>query len=408
MRKIGIMGGTFNPVHNAHLAMAEAAYEQYKLDEVWFMPSKNPPHKEKNEIISEEHRKRMIQFAIDDIPHFQFSDFELKREGTTYTSETLKELRKKYKNTVFYFIMGGDSLLAFHTWHQPKKVAARCIILAAPREDITFNEWQNICREKGEEFQGDIRPLLFDFMDISSQTIRKKRRKGESVAGMCPDKVRCYMDLHHFYRADFQKMYDGDYSLFTCLSSTLRPKRYEHTVGVAYTAASLAMGLGDENLQKQAFLAGMLHDCAKYYTGREQIALCSEYDIPLTEIEKENTALIHGKLGAYLAKERYGITDSDILSAITWHTTGKPDMTILEKILYIADYIEPKRKMDTSPYSLEDIRKCCFQNLDQGLYMILCCSVSYLEQSGKKMDPLTLETYNYYKNKRKREEKGVW
>ena len=104
MKKIGIMGGTFNPIHNAHLMMAQAAYEQYKLDEVWFMPSKNPPHKQKQDILSDEHRKRMIQFAIDEIPHFVFSDMELKRQGTTYTCDTLEQLHKDLPEAEIYFI----------------------------------------------------------------------------------------------------------------------------------------------------------------------------------------------------------------------------------------------------------------------------------------------------------------
>ena len=182
-----------------------------------------------------------------------------------------------------------------------------------------------------------------------------------------------------------------------CLSSTLRPKRYEHTLGVANTACNLAFCYGDEKLQKQAYLAGLLHDCAKYYTGEEQIALCEQYQIPFTEIESENTALIHAKLGAYLAKERYGITEPEILSAIACHTTGKPAMTTLEKILYIADFIEPNRKMNTSPYTLSEIRKTCFKDLDRGLYMILNCIVSHLEQLEIKTDTLTKETFEYYK-----------
>lgn len=121
MKKIGIMGGTFNPIHNAHLMMAQAAYEQYELDEVWFMPSKNPPHKSQSEIVSEEHRSRMVQFAIDDSKHFLFSDIELKRQGTTYTCETLAQCVEEFSDTRFYFILGGDSLCHFEQWYHPEK-----------------------------------------------------------------------------------------------------------------------------------------------------------------------------------------------------------------------------------------------------------------------------------------------
>lgn len=398
MKKIGIMGGTFNPIHNAHIAMAEAAFEQYALDEVWFMPSKNPPHKEKSEIISDEHRKRMIQFAIDSISHFSFSDFELKREGITYTYETLIKLKKKFPQTIFYFIMGGDSLFNFHTWYHPEKIADQCVILAAPREDATWEKWCDICREKSTEFQGDIRPLKLGFLNISSDTVRKKIENGESVAGLCPDKIRRYIQLHQFYvkRTDYKPQIPD--SLLNCLASTLRPKRYEHTLGVANTASNLAFSHGDERMQERAYLAGLLHDCAKYYTGKEQISLCEQYQIPITDIEMENKALVHAKLGAYLARERYGVTDSEILSAIACHTTGKPAMTMLEKILYIADFIEPNRKMATNPYPLSEIRKTCYEDLNRGLYMILECVVSHLAQSGIKTDRQTQESFDYYKN----------
>ena len=133
MKKIGIMGGTFNPIHNAHLMMAEAAYEQYGLDEVWFMPSKIPPHKDSREIVSEEHRSRMIQFAIDDYKHFLLSDMELKREGVTYTCETLQQCLNEFPEDHFYFILGGDSLCDFEKWCHPEKIARMCTILSVSR-----------------------------------------------------------------------------------------------------------------------------------------------------------------------------------------------------------------------------------------------------------------------------------
>ena len=120
--KIGIMGGTFNPIHNAHLMMAQAAYEQYKLDEIWFMPSAKPPHKNQDEIAEKEHRKRMVQFAIDKTPYFKYSNVEYKREGKTYTYDTLVELKKEREDAHFYFIMGGDSLAQFEQWYHPEKI----------------------------------------------------------------------------------------------------------------------------------------------------------------------------------------------------------------------------------------------------------------------------------------------
>ncbi|MCH5265296.1 MAG: nicotinate-nucleotide adenylyltransferase [Lachnospiraceae bacterium] len=399
MKKTGIMGGTFNPVHNAHIMMAQAAYEQYGLDEVWFMPSKNPPHKKTSGIVSEEHRKRMVQAAIDGIPYFKFSDLELKREGTTYTSDTMEQLRREFPDREFYFILGGDSLRDFDKWHKPEKILKYCKILAAPRGSLSDEEMKKLCRQQGKKLHGEILPLAMNHIQISSEQIRKRIEAGKSVLAYCPRKVVMYSNLHGLYGAPVPKMKksQADKELLDSLEATLRPKRYMHTLGVAYTASSLAFCHGAQ--AEEAELAGLLHDCAKYFTDGEMFALCEEYEIELSPAERANTALIHGKLGAALAKSRYGVKKEEILSAIRYHTTGRPAMTLLEKILYAADYIEPRRHMEPEPYSLSEVRKACFENLDQGLLMILTNTLQYLRDSGKEIDERTVETYEYYKKK---------
>lgn len=402
LKKIGIMGGTFNPVHNAHLMMAQAAYQQYQLDEVWFMPSKNPPHKDSKDIVSAEHRSRMVQFAIDRIPYFSFSDLELKREGITYTCETVKVLHEIYPKASLYFIMGGDSLAAFGEWYQPEKILKYCTILAAPRGDVSAEAVKSLCKEQGARFHGEILPIRMNHIPIASEEIRGKVRDGGSVLAFCPEVVLLYMRIHGLYGLKPGKLQLKNVNkvLLDWLSATLRPGRYLHTLRVAETAAALALCHCEDpdRDSRRAELAGMLHDCGKYYTGDEMIALCREYEIPLSETEKKNTALIHGKLGAYLARERYGIRDEEICSSISYHTTGKPDMTLLEKIIYVADYIEPGRKMNSKPYSLSEIRKESFRDLDHALLMILINTITYLESSPEKeIDELTVQTYHYYK-----------
>lgn len=400
MKKIGIMGGTFNPIHNAHIMMAQAAYEQYHLDEVWFMPSKNPPHKEKNDIVSEEHRTRMVQFAIDGMKHFIFSDMELNREGITYTSDTLEQIHAELPESELYFILGGDSLENFAHWHEPEKILKHCTILAAPRGNLGNNEMDEICRTQGKKLKGTILPIKMNHIQISSEQIRKRLKKGKSVAAFCPEKVRNYIHLHGLYGSTVTayKKKKVDKELLEALVSTLRPKRFAHTMGVAYTATSLAFCHGVD--AKKAELTGILHDCAKYYTGEELLTLCEKHGIELTPIERINTALIHAKFGAWLAKERYGIEDEEILSAICCHTTGKPNMTALEKIVYAADYIEPGRHMKCEPHSLENVRRECFKNLDTGIWMISENTVHYLQGADMAVDELSMQTYEYYKSRR--------
>lgn len=177
------------------------------------------------------------------------------------------------------------------------------------------------------------------------------------------------------------------------LKKELDTSRYHHTIGVMYTAASLAMcyGIGLEN----AMMAGVLHDCAKCIPDNEKIRLCKEYGIILTETEIQNTALIHSKLGAYLAEHNYGVTNREILDAIAGHTTGHPKMTVLEKIIFIADYIEPGR--NTAP-DLMVIRKLAFEDLDRTMYKILNDTLNYLHQKGGIIDTMTEKTYQYYRD----------
>lgn len=173
----------------------------------------------------------------------------------------------------------------------------------------------------------------------------------------------------------------------------LEKKRYLHTISVAYTAANMAMVHG-VNLHK-AYIAGLLHDNAKCIPTEKKIALCKKYKLSVSEAELANPELLHAKLGACLAKEKYGIDDEEILAAIASHTTGHPDMTMLEKIIYIADYIEPRRK---PLQNMELIRCYAFTDIDRALRIILENTLQYLEKKGATMDPLTLDTYQFYQS----------
>lgn len=171
--------------------------------------------------------------------------------------------------------------------------------------------------------------------------------------------------------------------------------RFEHSEGVMYTAAALAMRYG-ENLEK-AQIAGILHDCAKCIPDNKKLKICEKNHIEITEAERCSPFLLHAKVGAYIAKEKYNIEDTEILDAIACHTTGKPAMTLLEKIIYISDYIEPMRNKASN---LEEVRKMAFVDLDETLFKILSDTLVYLEKSSKKMDPMTMQTYEYYRKQR--------
>ncbi len=177
------------------------------------------------------------------------------------------------------------------------------------------------------------------------------------------------------------------------LKKELEKERYEHTLGVMYTAGCLAMRHGCD--MDQAMMAGLLHDCAKCIPNDKKLKLCKKYNIALTQTEIDNPFLIHAKLGAFLSAEKYHVTDPEICHAILVHTTGAPDMNLLDKIIFIADYMEPNR--NKAP-NLTAIRALAFQDLDQALIRILEDTLGYLAKGDKKdsIDPMTRKTYEYY------------
>ena len=176
------------------------------------------------------------------------------------------------------------------------------------------------------------------------------------------------------------------------MEKTLDPKRYEHTLGVEFTAAALAMRY-DASVQN-AQLAGLLHDCAKCLSDEKRLAICERHNISVNDVEKRNPFLLHAKVGSFLAMDEYGVTDPDVIHAILNHTTGRPGMSLLEKIIFIADYIEPGRKQAPN---LQMIRKLAFINLDEALIKILEDTLTYLKESGGEIDPMTEKTYQYYR-----------
>lgn len=186
---------------------------------------------------------------------------------------------------------------------------------------------------------------------------------------------------------------DSARQLTQAMEKELDEKRYRHTLSVAHTAASLAMCHGLDPYK--AYLAGLLHDCAKCISHDKKLSLCAKYGLSVNDAEEANPDLLHAKLGSYLARDKYGIEDAEILSAILYHTTGKTAMSVFEQIIYIADYIEIYRKPLPN---MEKARKLAFQDLDSCMVVILESTLTFLEEKGAKIDSTTRETYEYYQN----------
>ena len=199
MKRLGIMGGTFNPIHNGHLYLAREASKQYHLEQVLFMPSGTPYMKDQREVLPGEFRVMMTKLAIQDDPHFSLSTMEIEKEGNTYTYETLEALNGMYPQTDIFFILGADSLFAIEDWRLPERIFASCKILAAIRDDVSFGEIEEHARNLKQKYDAEILMLKTNTVDISSSMIRKYLREGTSVKGLIPDTVYDYILNYNLY-----------------------------------------------------------------------------------------------------------------------------------------------------------------------------------------------------------------
>ncbi len=401
--KTGILGGTFNPIHNAHLTLGKAAKEQFGLDRLIFMPAPRPAYKDPRQLVSFEDRYEMTRLAVDQVlggekNGYYLSDLEFKRPGNTYTCDTLAYMTSNEPETEFYFIIGGDSLMWLDEWKDPQNIVNKCTLLVAERGETRLAILEKKAEELRRSINAKIEFIKYDTNFVSSSDIRKKIRGGELKSVELPAAVADYIEKKELYGL----CRDGEYftpdfiqSCMKDVQSTLSTFRFQHSVGVAYMSASLAMVYGVA--VDRATVAGLLHDCAKELPDKEQEALCDAHNMPLTASERRMTQLIHGKAGAVLVREKYGITDVDFLNAIINHTVGRPAMTRLEQIVFCADFLEPQRDFKNMEPPLRELRSLVFRDIDKATAEILKATIDFLRIKGREIDSSTLKTYDYYK-----------
>lgn len=390
--KVGILGGTFDPIHNAHIAIAKEAMLQFKLDKVLVMPTPYPPHKDKSKLTGNFHRANMIRLALKDIENIEFSDFELNNTTTTYTADTLSMLKELYPENDYYFILGSDSVASFMSWYRPDAILKYATILAVKRDDESAALMENKIDEIEKTYNVKIGVIHMNSLDISSSFIRV--HDYSEIEKSVPKSVFRYIKDNELYQNNNVNTAYLVNKITEDLRNVLTDSRFEHTLGVAKTAKEMAECFGVN--PNQAYLAGILHDCAKKLSDEELLQICETNNIAVTESEKANPYLLHAKVGAHIAATKYGITDKEVLSAIIWHTTGKSDMNTLEKIIFSADYIEPGRNKQPN---LEYLRKIAKTDLDMLVYSILKDTLEYLKTSGKNsIDENTVNAYEFYKN----------
>ena len=198
-KKIGILGGSFDPIHNGHLAIAESAYRDFNLDEIWLIPAGHSPNKDENKMTSATARAEKTALAAQNLPHFKLWTYEIDKEGTSYTYLTLSDFKEQYPNTDFYFIMGADSLDYFDAWRHPEIICQKAIILVAVRDDMDLNDINEKIEHIKTQFHAEIYPLSCDKIDISSSEIRANLQNGKDICDMVPQAVADYITKHNLY-----------------------------------------------------------------------------------------------------------------------------------------------------------------------------------------------------------------
>lgn len=384
LKKIGILGGSFDPIHKGHISMAVHAYEQYALDCIWLIPNGHAPHKNEDKMADAVHRLAMCELVAKKYDFIETCDIEIMSEEYSYTYLTMQKLTAMYPEYEFYFIMGADSLDYFDKWRHPEIISSLCKILVVNRDEFTVEDLNDKIMRLNNLFCADVRIVHCPKVDVSSTEIRN----GKKLEELLPE-VNDYIINNHLYSFSLSGILDK-------LKNRLDSKRYRHTVGVMYTAASLAMAYSHSI--EQSMLAGLLHDCAKCMSLEEMKDICKAHKFEISVYEEESRELLHSKVGAILAQEEYYISDTDILHAIKVHTTGEPGMSTLDKIIFIADYIEPGRD---KAQNLAYIRKLAFEDLDTCMAQILYDTLSYLKTKSYPIDPMTEQTYSFYQESRK-------
>ena len=391
--RIGIFGGTFNPPHNGHVTMARAAAAQLGLDRLLLVPDNVPPHKPLPSGVTARQRYDMAALMAAPIgPVAGASDIELRRTGKSYTSDTLRALHEQYPDAELWLLMGSDMFLSLHTWHEPEVICELAHIAAFSRveEDIRAA----MARQKAlleEQYQANV--MLLDnpeLIELSSTDVRTALAAGQG-SDLVPEAVWGYIQREHLYGTTADLKHLTVEALRPIAMSYLKPKRMPHVLGTAAEAAKLARRFGAD--ETKARVAGLLHDCTKKLDMAEQLALCEQYGIRLDPLEQKALKLLHAKTGAAIARHVYGV-DNEVYEAILYHTTGRAGMSLMEKILYLADYIEPSREFANDP-DVVRLREAVYDDLDRGLLLGLTMTIDEMEGMGNPVHHETLDARDY-------------
>ncbi|MCH5279766.1 MAG: nicotinate-nucleotide adenylyltransferase [Christensenellaceae bacterium] len=383
--KIGIYGGTFDPIHNGHISIAKSIRRELGLDIVYFTVAADPPHKSSSERTPGNIRLSMVRAALEGEEGMAASDIELRRDGVSYTVETLHAFKRQYENAELYFIVGEDMLENFPTWYRPGEILSLATLAAAHRPHGSDN-MEQVAERIEAEFGG--RVLITDVCgpDVSSTDIRNRVFNALPIFGMVPYAAEIIIFERQLYVPQEIS------AIGAALAKVLDEYRLEHTMLVVREAELLARKYRLD--VKKARIAALLHDCAKL-NGQQMIEYADARGFELTDEERLYPFLIHARLGAEIARSEYGIEDTEILNAIRRHTLGSEDMTDFDKIIYLADKLEPSRNYR----KLGSLRELAYRDMDAAVVAVMRHAINYTKSSGRRVHPMTVRAIEALENK---------
>lgn len=388
MKKMGLFGGTFDPIHQGHIDMALQLADQLQLDGVLLMPTFVPPHKIRESMAAAEHRLAMCRLAAEEYPQLLVSDLELQRQGASFTVDTLSALCDRYPDTEWYLITGADMFTTLRTWHRFEDVARMAALCTVPREgtDTAYLlEYAAALEGDGIRCYVDDQPVL----DVSSTEIRQRIAAGESTDGMLPSAVAEYIRTHQLYQqTEGMHTQSRDEQFIAIIRSRLSDYRFRHSLCVAEEARRLAVRYRAD--PDKAYTAGILHDIMKDTATTAQQKILDNYGVELDNVEKHSTTLWHARTGAVFLRHILGIEDEEILQAVRYHTTGRAGMALLEKVLFVADFTSADRDYP----DVDVMRRYADQSLSDAMLYGVDYTIRELIERGNPVHPDTVALYN--------------
>ena len=390
MERIGIYGGTYNPPHIGHMRAAEYAIEALSLDRLLLIPTGVSPHKEMASGASSADRLEMLRLSAAGLEKAEVSDIEIRREGRSYTVDTLWQLKAENPGAELVLLMGTDMFLSFLTWREPEqimKLATLAVFFRGEKGEQTKIEAQKLSLESlGARVELVQNPVTA----ISSTDLRRMLVFGCADPFLMPG-VDDYIRERGLYGTGKDRKNLTMEELEAEVVALLNPNRVAHVLGCRDCAIELARLYGEN--ETDAARAGLLHDITKAIDGPLQLTLCAEYGMILDTFSRKYPKTLHALTGSLVARRIFG-ENENVVSAICHHTTGRANMTKLEKIIYIADYVERNRDFP----GVEEMRALAYTDLDKAVLMGLQSAVAHVKRQGQGLAPATLEALDYLIN----------